>query len=105
MNIRFGEGDIRFRISCEELAQLLAGKKIEEALTLAGKPVLLTVDPSGEGLDFIYEEGRIGLRVSMGSLEELDRLGRKKNGIVSEIGGASLSLQVDLKTYAKTSHD
>jgi len=105
MNIRIGDGTVRCRISREELELLLTGKKIEEALILAGKPVLLTIDPSGEGLEFIYEDGRIGLRASMEALAELERMGRKKSGIAGEIGGASLSLQVDLKTYAKASRD
>ena len=101
MNIRMGEGAVRCRISCEELKVLLAGKKLEEPLILAGKPILLTIDPAGESLALIYEEGRIGLKVSENLLKELDQKGRQKNGIAQEVGGASLSLQVDLKTYAK----
>lgn len=101
MNIRMGDGAVRCRISCEELKVLLAGKKLEEPLILAGKPILLTIDPAGEGLALIYEESRIGLKAPMHLLKELDEKGRQKDGIVQEVGGASLSLQVDLKTYAK----
>jgi hypothetical protein len=103
MNVRFGEGAVRFRISTEELALLLAGKKIEEPLILAGKHVLLTLDPSGTGkeLDFVYEDGRIGLKASKSSLEELDRQGRQKDGIASQSDGSAISLQVDLKTYSR----
>jgi hypothetical protein len=101
MNIRMGDGAVRCRISCEELEFLLTGKKLEEPLTLAGKPVLLTIDPAGEKLSLIYEEGRIGLKAPMNLLKELDQKGRQKSGVVQEVGGASLSLQVDLKTYAK----
>lgn len=107
MNVRFGGGTVRFRISYEELQLLLTGKKIEETLTLAGKTVLLTIDPSadGETLDFIYDAGLIGLKVSKSSLQGLDENGRKKGGIVSNIGGLSISLQVDLKTYSRTKQD
>lgn len=107
MNIRLGEGAVRFKISCEELKCLLAGKKIEDLLTFSDKQLLLTVDPSGTGqeLDFVYEEGRIGLKIPRILLEELDRKGRQKDGIVSQLGGSAISLQVDLKTYSRTKQD
>lgn len=103
MNIRIGEGAVRFRISCEELELLLTGKNLEETLILAGKPVLLTVEPSGEGgeLGLVYEEGRIGLRASSASLQELNQKGRQKGGLSYDIGGSAVSLQVDLKTYSR----
>lgn len=103
MNFRIGEGIVRCRISCEELELLLTGKQLEETMTLAGKPVLLTLDPSGKDLELIYEEGRIGLRAPKDSLKALDRKGQQKSGIVSNTGGATLSLQVDLKTYSRKS--
>jgi hypothetical protein len=101
MNIRLGEGAVRFRISCGELKLLLAGERLEERLTLAGRPVLLTIEPSGAELEFIYEDGHIGLRAPLHSLTELDS-GRNKEGVSANTGGTALSLQVDLKTYART---
>jgi len=100
MNIRLGGGAVRFRISREELKVLRAGKKLEERLILAGKPVLLAIDPSGTKLDFTYQEDWIGLKVSPDSLQELDQRGRSKAGISGNAGGTAVSLQVDLKTYA-----
>jgi hypothetical protein len=99
MNIRIGEGAVRFRISAAELKLLLAGKKLEERLILSGKPVLLVIDPSGTGLDFIFQEDRIALNVPPNSLLELEQRGRSKEGISANIGGTAVSLQVDLKTY------
>ena len=103
MNVRFGEGAVRFRISCEELQSLLGGNKLEESLTLAGKEVLLTIDPSGadQVLDLIYDQGRIGLKTSLYSLRALDQEGRQKEGIINNVGGSALSLQVDLKSYSR----
>jgi hypothetical protein len=103
MNIRIGEGAVRFRISTEELKLLLAGKKLEERLTLAGKPVLLAIDPFGgdKALELLYRRGHIGLKVSPDSLQELDQGGRSKEGISAATDGGTLSLQVDLKTYAR----
>ena len=103
MNIRMGDGGIRFRISCEELAALLQGKMVEELLNLAGKAVQLAIDPSGEGgeLSLIYEEGRISLKVSRDILQGLDQQGRKKEGAIHDMNGSPVSLQVDLKTYSR----
>ena len=103
MNIRIGEGAVRFRISEDELKTLLSGKKLEERLVLSGSPVLLTIDPTGGdvALDFIYEPGHIGLRVSPDCLRTLDQGGRSKGGVSESADDTVISLQVDLKTYAR----
>lgn len=103
MNVRFGDGIVRFRISHEELQLLLTGKRIEEPLSLAGKTVLLTIDSSGtnDALNLIYDQDRIGLKTSLDYLRELDRKGRQKEGIINDDNGSVLSLQVDMKTYPR----
>jgi len=101
MNIRIGEGDVRFRVSCEDLKVLLSGKKLEEKLVLAGTPVSLVIEPSGTKLDFIYAPDRIGLKVPQGMLQSLDESGRNKEGISGDTGGTRISLQVDLKSYSR----
>lgn len=101
MNVRLGEGAVRFRISCEELERLLAGKKLMETLVFSAQRIVFTIDPSGEDMATLFEDGHLGLSVSRLHLDTLNKKGRQKNGIVKTIDGIALSLQVDLKTYPR----
>lgn len=105
MYIRLGQKTVRYRISCEELKRLLNGDKLKEMIVMAGKQVALTINavPKDGKLDFIYEEGRLGLIAPIKLLRELAESGRQKEGVSNESGGSLVSLEVDLKTYPRTS--
>jgi hypothetical protein len=97
MSMRIDEDSIRFRIAPDELATLLETGKLDLRIAIGsrnfgyriacGAPEM-TLDVAPEGFT---------LAVPRSTLEQLQEMGRSKDGVSVRQGGIEVSLQVDLK--------
>jgi hypothetical protein len=94
VTIRWGESELRFRISLAELNELQAGRALRERLALSPWAFELCPGPDTQ-LTATPED--LCLRVAR---EVLDRLaeGRSRQGYCTEISGVQVSVQVDLRS-------
>lgn len=102
MNIRIEEQNLRFKISEDELFLLLDRRSIHERVQIMDKTLVVTISPDkdNEGIEpkFVINEfeASLNLYVSPEKLKELSNISPSKNGLCQEIGGLSLTLQVDM---------
>ncbi len=94
MTIRWGESELRFRISGAELAQLRAGQALSERLDLS--PWAFELRPGPENSLAATSEC-LTLRVAPEVLGQLAE-GRSRQGYCTEFSGVQVSVQVDLRS-------
>ena len=92
MNIKIEEQNIRFKITEEELNQLLSGAQLEiNAL------IFVRIIPKGSDVLVKHNNGEIVLTVPKQNLVELMDMGKSQSGLKMKQGDLSLSLQVDVR--------
>ncbi|PCI99933.1 MAG: hypothetical protein COB14_05130 [Alphaproteobacteria bacterium] len=103
MNVRFEEQNIRFKISEEELKQLMQGHIVRVSLGLLVNSMIALINPNalGEGMEVKQvldgDTSYITLLVPSNVLVDLHNMGKNRDGIVVQQGELSLSLQVDVR--------
>lgn len=103
MNVRFEEQDIRFKISEEELKQLMHGHIVRVSVGLLVNSMIVMINPNalGEGMEvkhiFDDDTSYITLLVPSHVLVDLYNMGKNRDGIAVKQGALSLSLQVDVR--------
>lgn len=103
MNLKISENNFRFRITQEDLDNLLRGQDIDQRVCLGAHCFTYRISPVTLDREMRLEMAIAGfcLFVPRKILEELRDLGRSKNGISIRQGGVEISLQVDLRAQVK----
>lgn len=103
MNVRFEEQNIRFKISEDELKQLMQGHLLNVSIGLLVNSMIVLINPNslGEEMEvkqvFDGDTSYITLLVPSHVLVDLHNMGKNRDGIAVEQGELSLSLQVDMR--------
>lgn len=109
MKVRIEEQNLRFKISEEDLNTLLEGHCLHVKNSLLDKTLVATINPQGQGTalepKLILDDGEayLNLLISPARVQELSDLGRSRVGLYEEVGGLSVSLQVDLREDSRKS--
>lgn len=98
MNLRISKNQFRFRITKEELLQLMAGERLEESA--AHLRFGITPVESGQSLFLDDKDGGINLVVSKLDLAELSR--PVQEGLDVTIGKIRVVLEVDIATQSRS---
>ena len=103
MNVKISSTALCFKITASELERLKNAETLLETLSIGRRKLSIAVDPAGVRDDFIvsYDEDTVRLLVSMAKVRELADLGRSRDGLEQDIGGLSVSLQVDFRTQKR----
>lgn len=102
MNVKIKEQNLRFKISEEELTNLLDGRPIHTKTTLFDKTLVVSLNPNGRGesmepkLVLDQSEAYLNLCVPPADIQALFDLGKNRDGLRQEINGVSITLQVDM---------
>lgn len=101
MNIRFGDGEVRFRISAEELESLRKGGAVQETVRIGSEALNFEIGPCGDSRDLTahLRLGVVRLCVPPDKLEALADMGRSREGLACRADGTVLRLQVDVRAY------
>jgi hypothetical protein len=98
MTMRVDEKGVRFRVSPDDLENLLNGRTLARRLDIGAGAVEFRIVPVNAGDIHLDVDGkRFTLSVSRFALEELKSMGRSAEGISARQGEAEVSLQVDMK--------
>ena len=103
MNVKIKEQDLRFKITEEELNQLLDNHCLHLKVEFPGKEFVVTINPQEQGKDMEpklvldQSETYLQLVVPATALQDLSEMGRSRGGLKQQIGGVSVSLQVDVR--------
>lgn len=92
MNIRIGNQNIRFKVTEDELGQLLSGDTLEINSLISARII-----PNGSDILVKHNNGELILMVSKQRLLELMDMGKNREGISAQQGDLSLYLQVDVR--------
>ncbi|PJB72768.1 MAG: hypothetical protein CO093_02220 [Alphaproteobacteria bacterium CG_4_9_14_3_um_filter_47_13] len=105
MNVKISSGEMRFKITAEELEHLKKGIPLVERLVVGRQKLTLAIDPVGVSDDFIvsYDENTIRLLVSAPKIQALADLGHCREGLEQVTDHLTISLQVDLRTQRRQS--
>ena len=103
MNLRISQNDFRFRITPQDLDTLLHGRDIDQRVCIGTHCFGYGISPVTQDKKMKLEMAVSGfcLFVPRETLEELQDLGRSKDGISIQQGDVTLSLQLDIKTQVK----
>jgi hypothetical protein len=103
MNLRLSENSFRFRITPEDLENLLAGQDIDQRMRIGHHCFAYRITPQCAEPEMTLEMAVSGfcLSVPRYTLEVLRDLGKSKSGVSVNQGGVEISLQVDIKTQMK----
>lgn len=102
MNVRIKNQNLRFKITKEELITLLGGHSIYEKIVLLDKALVVTINPNGRGeemkpkLVLDQEDAYLNLLIPPPNVRTLFDMGQSREGLVQEINGISVALQVDI---------
>lgn len=103
MNVRFEEQNIRFKISEEELKQLMHGRVLNISLGLLVNDMTVLINPNalGDSMEvkhvFDDDTSYITLLVPSHILVDLHNMGKNRDGIEVKQGDLTLLLQVDVR--------
>lgn len=103
MNVRIEDQNLRFKITEDELKVLLDGHCLHVRVDLLEKSLVATINPNGHGRDIepklVMNQNNtcLHLLVPPSRVQALFDLGKNRDGLVQEIGGVSIILQVDMK--------
>jgi hypothetical protein len=103
MNLKISENSFRFRITPEDLDNLLRGQDVDQRTRISHHCFTYRITPATAEQEMTLEMAVAGfcLLVPRETLEELHGLGRSKSGISVNQGGVEISLQVDIKAQMK----
>ena len=108
MNVRFEEQNIRFKISGEELKQLMRGHIMRVSLGTLVNSMTVLINPNalGEGMEvkhvFDDDISYITLLVPSHVLFDLHNMGKNRDGIEVKQGDLTILLQVDVRKDSRT---
>lgn len=108
MNVRFEEQNIRFKISEEELKQLMQGHIVRVSLGILVNSMIVLINPNalGEEMEvkhvFDDDTSYITLLVPSHVLVDLHNMGKNRDGIEVKQGDLTVLLQVDVRKDSRT---
>ncbi len=108
MNVKMKNQNLRFKISDEELEQLLSGRCLHVTLALFGKRFVATINPAGRGetmetkLIFDDQDCYLNLLVPPFLVQEIADMGKNCEGLKQRVKGVSITLQVDMPEACHT---
>lgn len=108
MNVKIEEQKLRFKISEDELKTLLKGNPVNAKVTLFDKILVTTINPHGRDkimepkLVLDRQDVYLNLLIPPTVVQELFDMGQSREGLKKEIGGISISLQVDMRGACHT---
>lgn len=104
MNVRMDGVSLRFKITGDELEELLEGRVVVNQLSVGGAFLTVLIDPKpavpdGICAQYLTEKDAAVLRLMVGSdkLAELKAMGKSRDGICAANGGTALYLLVDAR--------
>ncbi|MGH1378752.1 MAG: DUF7009 family protein [Alphaproteobacteria bacterium] len=103
MNIRIEEQKIRFKISEEELKELMEGHIINSHIDFMANSMTVLINPNALGdnmeVKHVFDDDMsyITLLVPSHILSDLNDMGKNRDGVSAKQGEVSLSLQVDVR--------
>lgn len=104
MNLKISDNSFRFRITPQDLDQLLQGRDVEQRVSLGHHCFAYRITPTREaqqGLNLEMAVGGFCLSVSPDMLKNLGGMGRSKEGISTRQNGVEIALQVDIRAQMK----
>lgn len=103
MNVKIENQSLKFKISEEELNNLLLDKCIYTKINFLEKVFVICVNPQKQKKDVILnftvedDEVYISLLIPFTKIKELSDIGKCRVGIEFELNNIAISLQVDMR--------
>lgn len=103
MNLKISENSFRFRITPEDLDNLLRGQDVDQRVCIGAHCFTYRISPVAPDKEMRLTMAVAGfcLSVPRETLERLRDLGRSKSGISVRQGVVDISLQIDIKTQMR----
>lgn len=100
MNLRLAPGSLRFKVDREELDRLLSGETLEALVPFSERTFGFRIVPTEAvgSMEPDYTGKQVILRIAPLQLKMLGDKGRSKEGLEEEVGGVTVSLQVDIRS-------
>jgi len=99
MNIRIQQQDLKFKITQTELENLLGGQSVQSSVSFPERNFSVCIAPVDAANDIsvsVADEG-IFFQTPRSVLQELQDIGRNREGIYHQYGDISVTLQVDFR--------
>lgn len=102
MNLKISDKSFRFRITNEELSDLIQGRDLDQRVCVGQHCFSYRITSAADGPEMKLRMAVAGfcLYVPRQALEDLAALGRSKDGISFVQGGVEIALQVDVRKQA-----
>lgn len=100
MNVRIDENSLRFRITEEELSQLLQGQELNMETVIGQNCFQAEIIPDPQDKRIfchMTQESRLSLHIGQAHLRELADMGRNRKGVEAMQDPLQISLQVDIR--------
>lgn len=105
MNVRIQQQNLKFKVTTDELTQLLGGESITATVSFPDRPYYVRIKQDEQARDRLcagLEQGEGGgilltLLASQSALQELRDMGRNREGLSVQQGEVTLILQVDFR--------
>jgi len=100
MNIKFSSQSVIFKISEVELKQLIGGIPLNETVIVPERKISFLIEPVNSLKDefSIDENFVVFLRVPEKKLQELENMGKDRDGVCIVQDGLTILLQVDVRS-------
>lgn len=99
MNIRIQQQDLKFKITQNELEDLLGGKSVQSSVSFPERYFSVCITPVEAANDLsvsVADEG-IVFQTPQPVLQKLQDIGRNREGVQHQYGDISVTLQVDFR--------
>ena len=108
MNVKISKNSVTFKISEDELHQLMKGHALEQKTQIGSSEFVMAIDPNPQKfyddfrekpLKLILDrsESCLMLCTTMDEIQKLIDMGKCRDGLSAHIGGIDVFLQVDVR--------
>ncbi len=103
MNVRIEDQALRFKMTEQELDQLLEGHCLHIKIGFFGREFIVVINPQGHGEGMMLKlvqdqnEAYLQLLILPEIVQQLSEIGRSRTGLQQDVDGVSVSLQVDVR--------
>lgn len=108
MNVKISQNSVTFKISEDELHQLMSGHALEQKTLIGTSEFVMVIDPEPQEffedfrekpLKLILDrsESCLMLCTTLDEIQKLNDMGKSRDGLSAHIGGIDVFLQVDVR--------
>lgn len=112
MNVKITEKSVTFKITEEEMAQLLSGHALMQKVSIGRSNFSMKIDPNTGDLFEEFKEASLKvifdqansclmLCTTRTEIQKLSDMGRSRDGLSARTGGLNIHLQVDLRADSR----